>query len=329
MRPRSTRRAAPATRLRSCTSCSPGRSARTTCPTARTCATRRAACALIETIGIGKGSVHITDFAEADLIVVVGQNPGTNHPRMLSTLEDAKRQGAVDRRDQPAARGRPDPLQEPAATERDAPARARSSPTTTCRSAINGDLAFFKAVNHLLARRRPADGTTGSTRAFIDEHTSGFAEFAAAAADFDWDVVRTGDRLRPRRSPRRFAERVRRSERIIVCWAMGLTQHANSVATIREVVNLLLLRGNIGRPGAGVCPVRGHSNVQGDRTMGIYEQPSDRRSSTCSAERVRLRAAACARARHRRHDPGDARRRGHGLHGHGRQLRVGDARHGR
>jgi molybdopterin-dependent oxidoreductase alpha subunit len=144
---------------------------------------------------------------------------------------------------------------------------------------INGDLAFFKAVNHLLLS--DGDGGDGASaerpgidHAFIEEFTSGFAAFEASAARFDWDVFTAATGFH-RSVAEAFVERVRRSQRIIVCWAMGLTQHANSVATIREVVNFLLLGGHIGRPGAGLCPVRGHSNVQGDRTMGIVEKPSD------------------------------------------------------
>ena len=267
--------------------------------------------ALTETIGIGKGSVHITDFAEADLIVVVGQNPGTNHPRMLSTLEEAKRQRRVDRGDQPAARGRPDPVQEPAAGQRRCSAPAPHSPTTTSRSGSTATSRSSKrSITCSLTRHRQARGheRVGIDRTFIDELTSGFDAFEAAARDVRLGRRSTAATGFDRSVAEAFAERVRRSERIIVCWAMGLTQHANSVATIREVVNFLLLGGNIGRPGAGVCPVRGHSNVQGDRTMGIVERPSDEFLDAL-AERVLVRAAACARPRHRRHDPGDARRR--------------------
>ncbi len=281
--------------------------------------------ALIETIGIGKGSVHITDFAEADLIVVVGQNPGTNHPRMLSTLEEAKRHGA--------SIVAINPLPEAGLIRFRNPQRLSGMLRTGTELAddhlpirINGDLAFFKAVNHLLLAET-GDGPTGIDRTFIDEHTSGFAEFAAAAADFDWTSFERATGF-DRSIAEGFADRVRRSERIIVCWAMGLTQHANSVATIREVVNLLLLGGNIGRPGAGVCPVRGHSNVQGDRTMGIVRAALDRVPRRVGRG-VLVRAATRARVRHGRHHPGDARRSGHVLHGHGRQLRFGHARHGR
>ena len=224
--------------------------------------------ALNQTIGIGKGSVHISDFQRADLIVVVGQNPGTNHPRMLSSLEAAKNRGA--------AIVAINPLAEAGLLRFKNPQRANGIAGQGTALAddylhirVNGDLAFFKAVNHLLL----AGGDEHIDREFIDEFTSGFDEFADAASTFDWDDYTAATGF-DRSVAEAFVARVIAADSIIVCWAMGLTQHANSVATIREVVNFLLLRGNIGRPGAGVCPVRGHSNVQGDRTMGIYEKPS-------------------------------------------------------
>ncbi len=234
--------------------------------------------ALTETIGIGKGSVHITDFAAADLIVVVGQNPGTNHPRMLTTLEEAKRAGATI--------VAVNPLPEAGLLRFKNPQRVGGLLGAGTHLAddhlpirVNGDLAFFKAVNHLLV----AAGEDAIDREFIDRYTSGFERFADDARHFDWEHFERATGFTPDVA-RRFADQVRAADRIIVCWAMGLTQHANSVATIREVVNFLLLRGNIGRPGAGVCPVRGHSNVQGDRTMGISERPSPALLDALAAE---------------------------------------------
>jgi molybdopterin-dependent oxidoreductase alpha subunit len=131
---------------------------------------------------------------------------------------------------------------------------------------VNGDLALFQALNRLLVERHETDS------AFIEEYTGGFDELDRHLKALDWDDVLEATGL-PREQIEAAFDEVRRADKIIVCWAMGLTQHKNSVPTIREIVNFLLLRGNIGRPGAGVCPVRGHSNVQGDRTMGIYEKP--------------------------------------------------------
>lgn len=133
---------------------------------------------------------------------------------------------------------------------------------------IGGDQALFRLLNKLILE------TEGAVdRTFVAEHTHGYEEFAAAAAEADWDATLTATGL-DRAAVEQALAMVLESERTVVCWAMGLTQHKHSVPTIREVVNFLLLRGNIGRPGAGVCPVRGHSNVQGDRTMGIFERPA-------------------------------------------------------
>jgi molybdopterin-dependent oxidoreductase alpha subunit len=227
--------------------------------------------ALSETIGVGKGSVQLDDFDEADLIVVVGQNPGTNHPRMLSALEAAKRSGA--------SIVAINPLPEAGLIRFKNPQRPNGLVGSGTQLAdvflqirINGDLAFFRAVNHLLVAGSQAD-PDAIDREFIDRYTSGFERYADMNSIHDWDVFEAATGF-DRSVVEQFASLVTRSERIIVCWAMGLTQHANSVETIREIVNFLLLRGNIGRPGAGMCPVRGHSNVQGDRTMGIYEKPA-------------------------------------------------------
>ena len=280
--------------------------------------------ALTETIGIGKGSVHITDFVAADLIVVVGQNPGTNHPRMLTTLEEAKRAGATI--------VAINPLPEAGLLRFKNPQRPGGLFGSGTQLAdehlpirINGDLAFFKAVNHLLVTAGDTAGDTALDTAFIEQYTSGFEDFADDARSFDWEHFERATGF-TREVAERFTEHVRASERIIVCWAMGLTQHANSVATIREIVNFLLARGNIGRPGAGVCPVRGHSNVQGDRTMGISERPAPAFLDALG-RRIRVRTTAGVRPRHGRHDRGDARRRRPGLRRHGWQLRVVDARH--
>ncbi len=234
--------------------------------------------ALGQTIGIGKGSVHISDFDKADLIVVVGQNPGTNHPRMLSALEKAKGHGAKIVAINPLAEAGLIRFKNPQKASGLA-GRGTALADDYLQIRVNGDLAFFKAVNHLLL----AGGEANLDRAFIDEYTAGFDAFAAEAAEFDWDEYTAATGF-DREVAEAFVGRVTRSKSIIVCWAMGLTQHANSVATIREVVNFLLVRGNIGRPGAGVCPVRGHSNVQGDRTMGIYEKPSEAFLDSLAAE---------------------------------------------
>ena len=228
--------------------------------------------ALTETLGVGKGSVSLEDLHKADLIFVVGQNPGTNHPRMLSALEKAKKAGA--------SIVAVNPLPEAGLMRFKNPQTAAGllgsgTPLSDefLQIRLNGDLALFRALNRLLLEAEDAAPGTVLDREFIEQHTHGFEQFEADVRRTPWEDVLEATGLDQARIEA-VAQRVQRSERIIVCWAMGLTQHRNSVPTIREVVNFLLLRGNVGRPGAGVCPVRGHSNVQGDRTMGIYEKPA-------------------------------------------------------
>lgn len=227
--------------------------------------------ALNETLGIGKGTVSLEDLYRADLIFVVGQNPGTNHPRMLSALERAKREGAriiaVN------------PLPEAGLLRFKNPQRASGlvGKGTTLSDRflqirLNGDLALFKAMSLLLLEAEEAAPGTVIDRDFVEAHTHGFDEWASDLRSLDWTEVEEATGL-DRPAIEETVREVLGAKSVIVCWAMGLTQHKNSVATIREVVNFLLLRGNVGRAGAGVCPVRGHSNVQGDRTMGIYEKP--------------------------------------------------------
>ncbi len=228
--------------------------------------------ALGETIGVGKGSVRLDDLPQADLILIVGQNPGTNHPRMLSALELAKDAGAriiaVNPLPEAGLLHFDDPQTPKGLVGKGTPLADRFLQVR-----LNGDLALFQALGALLLEAEAADPGTVLDHDFIDAHTAGFDELAAHLGELDWDDVLEATGL-TRAEIEAAATDLLAAERVIVCWAMGLTQHRNSVATIREIVNLLLLRGDIGRPGAGVCPVRGHSNVQGDRTMGIYEKPA-------------------------------------------------------
>ncbi|WAP55430.1 FdhF/YdeP family oxidoreductase [Streptomyces sp. S465] len=231
--------------------------------------------ALTETLGVGKGSVLLEDLYQADLIIVAGQNPGTNHPRMLSALEKAKANGAQIISVNPLPEAGLERFKNP----QNARGLAGGGTALTdlfLQIRLGGDQALFRILNKLLLEA--ADSASGAgegaiDEAFIREHTHGFEEFAAAARAADWDETLRATGL-DRADIDRALRMVLASKRTIVCWAMGLTQHKHAVPTIREVVNFLLLRGNIGRPGAGVCPVRGHSNVQGDRTMGIFERPA-------------------------------------------------------
>ncbi|WP_405819342.1 FdhF/YdeP family oxidoreductase [Streptomyces sp. NBC_00838] len=226
--------------------------------------------ALSETLGVGKGSVSLEDLHRADLIIVAGQNPGTNHPRMLSALEKAKSAGARIISVNPLPEAGTERFKNPQTPQ--GMVRGAALNDLFLQIRIGGDQALFRLLNKLILDAAKTDPTVVD-EAFVTEHTHGFEEFAAAARAADWDETLAATGL-DRDGIERALAMVLESKRTIVCWAMGLTQHKHSVATIREVVNFLLLRGNIGRPGAGVCPVRGHSNVQGDRTMGIFERPA-------------------------------------------------------
>jgi len=230
--------------------------------------------ALTPTIGVGKGVVTFEDITDhAELIVIIGQNPGTNHPRMLTALEMAKKRGA---RIVSA-----NPLPEAGLMRFKNPQSARgligggtelSDRYLAVR--INGDLALFAGVNKaMLALEEKAPGTIFD-HSFIESYCDRFDEACEGWRALEWPAIEEASGL-TRREIEDFTGDVVAAKSVIVCWAMGITQHRNAVATIQEIVNFLLLRGNIGRPGAGASPIRGHSNVQGDRTMGIWEQMPD------------------------------------------------------
>ena len=229
--------------------------------------------ALSETLGTGKGTVSLDDLHHADLIFLVGQNPGSNHPRQLSALEEAKRNGgrivAVNPLPEAGLRRFKNP-QKPSGIV----GRGTQIADRFLHIKPGGDLALFQALNRLLLEAEDARPGTVLDHDFIDAHTTGFEEFAQHARTVDWDDVRTATGL-TREEIEKVRDEVLTSERVIVCWAMGITQHKHGVPTVREIVNFLMLRGNLGRAGTGACPVRGHSNVQGDRTMGIWEQMPD------------------------------------------------------
>ncbi|MFR9806259.1 FdhF/YdeP family oxidoreductase [Pseudonocardia sp. RS010] len=220
--------------------------------------------ALARTIGIGKGSVSLADLHEADLIVISGQNPGTNHPRMLSALEIAKQNGARILAINPLREAGLLRFDNPQ-TPKGLAGRGTGLADTYLQIRSNGDLALWQAIGHLLLRRDAADHD------FIAAHTVGFDAWAAHLRDLDRAAVLAATGL-SWTEIEAAAEMFATSQRIVNCWAMGITQHRNAVATIAEFVNVALLQGMIGKPGAGLCPVRGHSNVQGDRTMGIWEK---------------------------------------------------------
>ena len=227
--------------------------------------------ALTETIGVGKGTVTLEDITDsAELIMIVGQNPGTNHPRMLSALEAAKRRGARIVAINPLPETGFGRFRNPQ-TPRGLLGNGTVIADRLVPVRVNGDLALFAAINRILLEREEAQPGTVLDHGFIDTYCDGFEEMADANRALDWAVLEAQSGL-SRTDIEACATEVLGAKNVIVCWAMGLTQHRNAVATIREIMNFLLLRGNIGRPGAGPSPIRGHSNVQGDRTMGVWEK---------------------------------------------------------
>jgi molybdopterin-dependent oxidoreductase alpha subunit len=224
-----------------------------------------------EALGFGKGTVTLADFDQCDAIFVIGQNPGSNHPRMLTTLLQAKRRGCKI--------VHINPLPETGLTRFTHPqefwtwlGEGTKLADLFVQVRINGDVALLKGIMKKVLEAEERQPGQVLDREFIDKHTNGFEEFRAALNDIQVDDILEQAGVTDSTiddAARIFVE----SERVIFCWAMGLTQHKNAVANIQEIVNLMLLRGQLGKPGAGLCPVRGHSNVQGDRTMGIWERP--------------------------------------------------------
>lgn len=221
--------------------------------------------ALGQTIGIGKGSVSLSDFDETELVIVVGQNPGTNHPRMLSALERAKERGATIAAINPLPEAGLMAFKNPQRVK-GVVGKGTALADEFLQVRVGGDQALFQLVNAALVERGEIDHD------FLQSSCDGFDELTASLKEVDHDALLAATGL-TRAEVERLTDLIAGTDRIIVCWAMGLTQHRHAVPTIQEIVNTILLRGSIGRPGAGLCPVRGHSNVQGDRTMGIYEKP--------------------------------------------------------
>lgn len=224
-----------------------------------------------EVIGIGKATITLDDFRHAGAIFILGQNPGTNHPRMLATLQQAARRGcrivSIN------------PLPEAGTTRFIHPREVtrwlgKGTPLATLflPVKINGDVALLKGLMKELLEREDSRPGTIIDQSFIERYTEGFKGFACNLRQISWKTIEEGSGI-PRHDIQRAADIAEQAETIICTWAMGMTQHKNAVANVQEIINFLLLRGNLGKPGAGACPVRGHSNVQGDRTMGITENP--------------------------------------------------------
>ncbi|KMN22471.1 FdhF/YdeP family oxidoreductase [Pseudomonas helleri] len=232
--------------------------------------------ALAQSIGVGKGTVTFDDFEHADAIFVLGQNPGTNHPRMLEPLREAVKRGAQVVCVNPLKERGLERFQHPQHPLEMLTNGDRPTNTAYLRPALGGDMALLRGMaKFLLQWERDAQAAGEPAvfdHAFLNEHTSGILDYISSLDDTSWEhiVEQSGLTLV---DIERAARMYLKGKNVIMCWAMGITQHRHSVQTIQEIANLMLLRGNIGRPGAGLCPVRGHSNVQGDRTMGINERP--------------------------------------------------------
>ncbi|MGV3711572.1 FdhF/YdeP family oxidoreductase [Pseudolysinimonas sp.] len=238
--------------------------------------------AMGETVGVGKSTIRYDDFGKADLVIVLGQNPGTNHPRMLSALEECKRGGghiiAVN------------PLPEAGLIRYKNPQKVRgilgkgtaiADQFLQIRAA--GDMALLQRTSKKVLEAEDANPGTVLDHAFLAEHVSDFDAFAAHIRNVDEAAVLEATGLTTAEMDA-FADAYLAADRVIITWAMGITQHKKAVATIKEIINLLLLRGNIGKPGAGASPIRGHSNVQGDRTMGIFEKMPESFMDSLEAE---------------------------------------------
>ena len=229
--------------------------------------------ALTESLGIGKGSVTLEDFYAAEVIIILGQNPGTNHPRMLSALKKAKMNGAqivsVNPLPETGLMGFKNPQE-----FRGAIGLKSKLTDIFLQVKINSDMALLKAIVKLMLEEEEKNPGTVFDHEFIKNNTSGFDAYLQNIRNHNFNELVEATGVSEEKI-RETARLLCTNKKIIACWAMGLTQHKNAVDSIKEIVNLLLLKGSIGKPGAGTCPVRGHSNVQGDRTMGIYEKPSD------------------------------------------------------
>ena len=227
--------------------------------------------ALTESLGVGKGSVTLNDFYEAEVIIIMGQNPGTNHPRMLSALQKAKNNGAqiisANPLPETGLMGFYNPQQVKGILGMEAPLT-----DVFLHIKLNGDMALLQAIALLLLQEEEKHPGTVFDQDFIAEKTSGYPEWAQHIKQQSLQHLSEACGV-PVPDIQQAASLLMHKKKIIICWAMGLTQHTNAVDSIKEIANLLLAKGSIGKPGAGTCPVRGHSNVQGDRTMGIWEKP--------------------------------------------------------
>lgn len=227
---------------------------------------------LPQSIGIGKGTVSLDDFDSAELIISIGHNPGTNHPRMMGTLHELARKKVPIIVFNPLRERALERFTDPQNVIEMATYSSTPIASTYYQVKAGGDAAALKGIAKALLQ---LDETQGNAvdHAFIAEHTQGFAAFAADLAATHWEAIEAESGL-ARQDLERVATAYAKSNATIVTYGMGITQHNKGTANVRLIADLLLLRGNIGKPGAGICPLRGHSNVQGNRTVGITEKPS-------------------------------------------------------
>ncbi|HEX7916068.1 FdhF/YdeP family oxidoreductase, partial [Rudaea sp.] len=226
-------------------------------------------------IGIGKGTVSLDDFEHCELLLSMGHNPGTNHPRMMGTLHEMSRRGCPIIVFNPLRERALERFADPQDPLEMATFGATEIASTYLQPKVGGDAAALKGIMKALLELDAASGPAAKVidREFIAEHTNGFDELAAELKALSWQDIETVSGL-PEQSLRKVAEAYAKSNATIVTYGMGITQHHTGTQNVHQVVNLLLMRGNFGKPGAGVCPLRGHSNVQGNRTVGITEKPA-------------------------------------------------------
>ena len=229
--------------------------------------------ALTQSIGIGKGTVKLDCFEHADLVLIIGQNPGTNHPRMLSALAQTKRNGGSVISINPLMETGLNRFKHPQEVIR---LMGKGTPIADAHYPvrIGGDQALLQGVSKVILEEGNLDWK------FIDEHVQGFEDWKHNTESLNWESIVDQSGIEQQRIVE-LGQAVSKSKNLIICWAMGITQHENAVATIQEASNILLAGGHFGRPGAGACPVRGHSNVQGDRTVGINHHPSESFLAAC------------------------------------------------
>jgi molybdopterin-dependent oxidoreductase alpha subunit len=235
--------------------------------------------ALSPTLGLGKGSVTLNDIYEAEVILIIGQNPGTNHPRMLSALQKAKKNGAKIIAINPLLEAglnhfkNPQDFMNPLKALGALMGNGTQITDLFLQVRVDGDMALLRGIMKHLFEAEDLNPGQVVDRPFIDKYTTGFESFEQNIRNTSWEDIEELSGI-SRAQLLEAANLLATKQKIITCWAMGVTQQRQGVQTIQEIVNLHLMKGAIGKPGAGTCPVRGHSNVQGDRTMGVWEQPT-------------------------------------------------------